>query len=360
MATFRIEQPLRLPSRSREGRWLGGVCAGLGRARGIHPAWIRVAFVIGGLFAGVGLLAYLACWLIIPQEGEELGERSSNWLVGLAKACGACLGLVTLAVLAAGATLFGFGWAALAVAAVALVAVLASWPRLGPAWALLPLASIALPAVAVASSGTRLVAAAGHETIDVGSLTPGGMATFRSGLGTMLVDLRHTALPATGTLDVRVQGGVRRTIVALPHDRCVHVELTYSIQPFWSQVASLIAGHGPSAGVVVFGAFLPDRSGSRRFTSAVPGPVLKLHMTSVGGSLYVRDYPDGVNPDYIPDWPGLVVQPEPRPNVRGLSKSQARYELHAWRRRYAGELRSEQEVARAMPGPCAAAAVPVR
>ncbi|HET6867104.1 MAG TPA: PspC domain-containing protein [Solirubrobacteraceae bacterium] len=360
MATFQIEQPLRLVSRSRDGRWLGGVCAGLGRARGIHPAWIRAAFVAGGLIAGIGVLVYLSCWLIIPQEGEQPGDGSSGWLVGLAKACGACLGLVTLAVLAAGATLFGFGWVALALAAVALLAVLASWPRLGPAWALLPLAGIALPAVAVASSGTRLVATAAQETINVGRLAPGGIATFRSGLGTMLVDLRHTALPATGTLNVRVQGGVRRTIVALPHDRCVHVELTYSTHPFWSQVASLVAGHGTAAGVVVFGAYLPASSGSRRLTSPVPGPVLKLHVTSAGGSLYVRDYPDTVNPDYIPDWPGLVDQPEPRPDVRGLSKGQARYELRAWRRRYAGELRSEQEVSRAMPGPCAAAAVPVR
>ncbi len=29
MATFRIEQPPMLMSRSRDGRWLGGVCPGL-------------------------------------------------------------------------------------------------------------------------------------------------------------------------------------------------------------------------------------------------------------------------------------------------------------------------------------------
>jgi phage shock protein PspC (stress-responsive transcriptional regulator) len=133
MATFQIEQPLRLVSRSRSERWLGGVCAGLGRARGIHPAWIRAVFVLGGLIAGVGLLAYLACWLIIPVEGEEPGVRSSGWLVALAKACATCLGLGTLAVLAASATLFGLGWIAVALAAGALLVVLVAWPRLGPA-----------------------------------------------------------------------------------------------------------------------------------------------------------------------------------------------------------------------------------
>jgi phage shock protein PspC (stress-responsive transcriptional regulator) len=358
MATFQIEQPLRPVSRSRSERWLGGVCAGLGRARGIHPAWIRAAFAIAALIAGVGLLAYLACWLIIPAEGEEPGVRSSGWLVALAKACATCLGLVTLAVLAASATLFGLGWIAIVLAAATLLVVLVAWPRLGPAWALLPVAGIALPAVAVAAGGMQLATNAGHVTVAPRALAPGGVATFRAGLGTFLVDLRRTELPASGTLDVRVQGGVRRTIVALPHDRCVHVELTYSVRPFWSEVASVVAGRPPAPGVAVFGNYLPGRSGKRDLTSPMPGPVLKLHMISAGGSLYIRDYPDNVVPDDVPNWPGYPVAPELRPNLRGLSKRQARYELHAWRVRHAAEVRSRQFVARNMPGPCAITAGP--
>jgi phage shock protein PspC (stress-responsive transcriptional regulator) len=352
MATFQIEQPLKLVSRSREGRWLGGVCAGLGRARGIHPAWIRAAFAIGGLIAGVGLLAYLACWLIIPGEGEELGAHSSGWLVALAKACATCLGLATLIVLAATATLFGFGWIAVLLAAATLLVVLVAWPRFGPAWALLPIAGIALPAVAVAAGGVQFADDTGHVTVAPRVLAPGGVATFRAGLGTMLVDLRRTELPATGTLNVRVDGGVRRTIVALPHDRCVHVEMDYSVRPFWSDVASVLAGHGPFRAVVVFGDYLPGDSGSRRLISATPGPVLKLHLTSAGGSLYVRDYPDAVDPDSIPNWPGYPVYPEPRPNVSRLSKRLAREQLHAWHARHATEVRSQRFVAQNMPGPC--------
>lgn len=352
MATFRIEQPLRLVSRSRDGRWLGGVCAGLGRARGIYPSWIRAAFVFGGLIAGVGVLAYLACWLIIPLEGEEPGELSSGWMVALAKACATCLGVATLAVLAAAATLFGFGWVAVALAAATLVAVLAAWPRLGPAWALLPLAGIALPAVAVAAGGVELAADAGHVTVAPQALAPGGVATFRAGLGTLLVDLRHTDLPAAGTLNVRVQGGVRRTIVALPRGRCVHLKLTYSIHPFWSQVASIVAGHGPSSDVVAFGDYLSGGAGKAYESSPVPGPVLNLHLSSAGGSLYVRDYPDTVDPDDAPNWPGFPVSPEPRPDVRGLSKPQARYELRSWRTRHAAEVREREFVASNMPSPC--------
>jgi phage shock protein PspC (stress-responsive transcriptional regulator) len=358
MTTFQIEQPLRLVSRSRHGRWLGGVCAGLARARGIHPGWIRVGFAAGGLVGGIGVLVYLACWLIIPLEGEAAGARSSGWLVGLAKACATCAGLATLGVLAAGATLFGFGWVAVVLAAATLVAVLIAWPRLGPAWALLPLAGIAFPAVAVAAGGVKLTPEAGHVTVAPKALAPGGVATFRAGLGTLLVDLRHTALPATGTLDVRVQGGIRRTIVALPRDRCVHLELTYAIHPFWSQAASLVAGHGPAAGVVVFGDYLPGRSGKADETSPVPGPVLKLRLSSAGGSLYVRDYPDAVDPDHVPNWPGFPVAPEPRPSVKGLSKRLARYELRSWTARHAAEVREHQFVALNMPGPCATTTTP--
>jgi phage shock protein PspC (stress-responsive transcriptional regulator) len=358
MATFQIEQPFRLVSRSREGRWLGGVCAGLGQARGIHPAWIRGAFAIGALIGGVGVLAYLACWLIIPVEGEAAGEQSSGWLVALAKACATCLGLAALAVLAATATLFGFAWVAVALAAAILVAVLVAWPRVGPAWALLPLAGIALSAAAVAAGGIQFATDTGQVTVAPKTLAPGGVATFRAGLGTLLVDLRHTELPASGTLNVRVQGGVRRTIVALPRDRCVHLRLTYSIHPFWSQVASLVAGHGPASGVVVFGDYLPGRSGTASETSPVPGPVLNLHLSSAGGSLYVRDYPDTIDPDGSPYWPGFPVAPEPRPALHGLSKGQARYELRAWRTRHAAEVREHQFVALNMPSPCATPTVP--
>jgi phage shock protein PspC (stress-responsive transcriptional regulator) len=353
MATFRIEQPLRLVSRAHDGRRLGGVCAGIGRARGIHPAWIRAGFVTAALIGGVGVLGYLACWLIIPAEGEEPGELSSGWLVALAKTCATCLALATLAVVAAAATLFGLGWIAVALAAAALVAVLGVWPRLGPAWALLPIAGVALPTVAVAAGGVQFATNTGHVTVAPRVLATGGVATFRAGLGTFLVDLRRTELPATGTLDVRVDGGVRRTIVALPQHRCVHLELTYSIHPFWGEMATVVAGHSPSQDVVVFGNYLSGRSGTRDLTSPAPGPVLKLHLTSAGGSLYLRDYPDNVYPDDVPNWPGYPVAPEPRPNVKGLSKRLARYELRSWQTRHAAEVREHQFVALNMPSPCA-------
>ncbi len=345
------ERPL---SRSRDGKWLTGVCAGLARGAGISPAWIRAAFVAGALIGGLGVLVYLVCSLIIPQEGEQPGDLSSGWIVALAKACAACVGIAALGVLAATATLFGFGWISAALVAVVLVGVLVIWPRLAPAWALLPIAAIALPSAAVAASGVQLVAQPGHETIAPSALGTNGVATFRAGLGTTLIDLRHTALPASGVIPIRVQGGVRRTIVALPVDRCVRVQLSYRIQPLLAQLAAQFHGHEPFDGVVGFGRFLWPRSGVATYGGSATGPVLKIDFTSTGGSLYVRDYSDSVDPDAVPYWPGYPVYPEARPNTRGLSKHLARSEVDSWRARHAAEVRSQGLIDALMLGPCVA------
>ena len=58
-------------SRARHGRWLGGVCAGLAARWDVPPARVRLAFVLGALALGLGVLAYLAAWLILPAESED-------------------------------------------------------------------------------------------------------------------------------------------------------------------------------------------------------------------------------------------------------------------------------------------------
>ncbi len=53
--------------RPRDGVMLGGVCAALARAYGLDATLVRAAFALLGLF-GVGLLAYLLCWGLLPRE----------------------------------------------------------------------------------------------------------------------------------------------------------------------------------------------------------------------------------------------------------------------------------------------------
>jgi phage shock protein PspC (stress-responsive transcriptional regulator) len=338
--------------RSREGRWLAGVCSGLGRGSRSRTAWIRVGFVAATLAGGLGILAYMACWLIVPLDGagEEDGD-SSRTIVVLAQVCAAGMGLLTLGAIAAVATVFGFGWAVFALGAGLLVAVLAAWPRLGPAWAVLPLIAFAVPSGAVAAYGVRLAPRTDPLVVRPRMLHG---AAYQAGLGTTLIDLRHTQLPATGSVSLRIDGGIRRTIVALPHDRCVRVDVRYRISPLVAFLGALVLNR-PQAfpGLVIFGS--RDTAGSGEIVRGGPldpGPTLRIDFGSSGGSLYVRDYPDSVRPNLEPYWPGFQVFPEPRPDTRGLTKSAKLTLLRAWRGRLQVELRSASTVNPLIPGPC--------
>ena len=54
--------------RSRNNRWIAGVCGGLVEFFGIGAGWFRLAFVVALIPGGVpGLLLYVILWIIVPQ-----------------------------------------------------------------------------------------------------------------------------------------------------------------------------------------------------------------------------------------------------------------------------------------------------
>lgn len=65
------EAPARRLVRTNEGRWLGGVCAGLGRYFELSPVVYRIAFAALALAGGTGLLLYLAAYLVLPVEDAD-------------------------------------------------------------------------------------------------------------------------------------------------------------------------------------------------------------------------------------------------------------------------------------------------
>src|SRR5579863_3597444 len=87
-------------SRARQGRWLAGVCAGVSRHRQLPVGALRAAFAIAVTFGGLGVLVYLACWVIIPAEGEAESSDGPRGVVVLAQALAACAALATLVALA--------------------------------------------------------------------------------------------------------------------------------------------------------------------------------------------------------------------------------------------------------------------
>ena len=54
-------------SRSSNGM-LGGVCEGIANYFGIDPTVIRVAWVVVSWFYGIGILLYIALWLIAHSD----------------------------------------------------------------------------------------------------------------------------------------------------------------------------------------------------------------------------------------------------------------------------------------------------
>ena len=63
--------------RPRDGRYLAGVCAAIGRATNTDPVLWRVLLAVLGFFGGIGILVYLTAWLIIPGEGDTASPVES-------------------------------------------------------------------------------------------------------------------------------------------------------------------------------------------------------------------------------------------------------------------------------------------
>jgi phage shock protein PspC (stress-responsive transcriptional regulator) len=79
---------------------IAGVAAGIGHYLGVDPTIVRIAFILMAFVGGIGILLYLACWLVMPKgEISTLRDTSrvDSWT------------LVALAALVLGVGLL-FGW----------------------------------------------------------------------------------------------------------------------------------------------------------------------------------------------------------------------------------------------------------
>jgi len=58
-------KPLRL---SKSNKKIAGVCAAFAESFGIDATLVRIIWACLAIFAGTGFLAYIICWLVIPNE----------------------------------------------------------------------------------------------------------------------------------------------------------------------------------------------------------------------------------------------------------------------------------------------------
>lgn len=73
-ATGPASVPLRRPY---GGRLVAGVAAGIAEYLSLDVSVVRIAFVLLTLLGGLGIPAYLAAWILMPDEGaaESVAEE---------------------------------------------------------------------------------------------------------------------------------------------------------------------------------------------------------------------------------------------------------------------------------------------
>ncbi len=65
--------------RSRKNKVLGGVCGGIAEYFNIDPVLVRILWILLCFFsAGLGIIAYLIFWLIVPLEPEDAVDVSAR------------------------------------------------------------------------------------------------------------------------------------------------------------------------------------------------------------------------------------------------------------------------------------------
>ncbi|WP_233513778.1 PspC domain-containing protein, partial [Micromonospora craterilacus] len=90
--------------RPRDGRYLAGVCAAVGRATNTDPVLWRVLLAVLGFFGGIGILIYVTAWLIIPGEGDSASPVES--MLGRGRSSMSPVTVIVLSILVA--VSFGF------------------------------------------------------------------------------------------------------------------------------------------------------------------------------------------------------------------------------------------------------------
>lgn len=78
-----VDRTVKRLYRDVEHQRIAGVCAGLARYVGIDPVIVRVLFVASIVFGGVGLVVYLAAWLIMTPAPDGYWDSDEPATSGL-------------------------------------------------------------------------------------------------------------------------------------------------------------------------------------------------------------------------------------------------------------------------------------
>ena len=58
---------MKILQRSQKHKIIGGVCGGIGEYFDIDPVFIRLLFIVVSIVYGMGIIAYIVLWIIVPS-----------------------------------------------------------------------------------------------------------------------------------------------------------------------------------------------------------------------------------------------------------------------------------------------------
>ena len=64
--------------RTKQGRMVGGVAAGLAEYFDVDPVIVRAIFIITSIGWGGGILAYIILWIIVPEKPVRFAEKEND------------------------------------------------------------------------------------------------------------------------------------------------------------------------------------------------------------------------------------------------------------------------------------------
>jgi phage shock protein PspC (stress-responsive transcriptional regulator) len=269
-------------TRSTSDSIVGGVAGGLGRHLNVDPLAIRITFVILSFAGGIGILAYLALWIVVPSDDPSaepvrwgvartigaallvvagIAILSPDWMRGpellLLLSAGAlvyvliravrddgashiagiaakiALGVVLLALAVGGFTAAAAGSAiggGIVIAGLVIacgIALVGGAFRGGARWLIVPGIVLALPLAAVAATDVDVRGTWGDRTFRPANVAELGDG-YEMGVGSMKVDLRDLELPP-GRTELPLHIGVGEIQVLVPDSMCVTTDGAISL-----------------------------------------------------------------------------------------------------------------------------------
>jgi phage shock protein C len=59
-------------TRSETNRVIGGVAGGIAERIGVNPSLLRVVWALSAFFGGLGVLAYIVLWIVLPKGSGQI------------------------------------------------------------------------------------------------------------------------------------------------------------------------------------------------------------------------------------------------------------------------------------------------